>query len=708
MKKTRKIEFEPGKIEGRVLPKSYNEQERTVEIIWTTESPVKRYDWWEGRFYNEVLSLKKAHVKLDRLNSGAALLNNHKSGDLNDVIGTVVDRTAKIEKGDDGQSRGIAVVKLSDAPGDADVVRKIQDGIIRNVSVGYVIHKMEEVKQSKEEKERGDLVTYRAIDWEPMELSFVGIPADRNAKARSHEEIKDKKEVSTVEVEIVNQNQGETMEKENQRSEDTEQVEAPAVDEAAASTEPAEVEEPKQDEPKVDENKEEPEVEASEADEEETTEVVEPEDAEELEAERNLKTEEMILQRQEKIRSICKTMGVEDDFASKLCGKKGITLSEARSEILKELEKRTTNEIKTQNIGVGEVMDQKKRMEALERTVLHRANPFEHKLQEGDQEVMRYSLMDTAREMLRMGGVANAASMSPDEVMQRALHSTSDFTKLLANIANKSLRSGYEGTPNTYEPFVTKRVARDFKEITSIVLGNGGTLQKVNEHGEYKGTTLSETAESYKVETYGLIVGKTRQLMINDDLGGLTEIPARLGVRAREKENEVFWNLFISNQIMKEDGEALFSAAHNNVGTGAISVASIGTGRQAMRLQKDLDGELTSTMPKYLIAPAALETVAEQFLGNINPQQNGQVNPFTNKLQLVIEPRLDAASATQWFLAGDKAMVSIGEMSTLGAGGPQIFTQEGFDVDGARIKIRHEFGMRIVDFRNLYRSSGVA
>lgn len=197
--------------------------------------------------------------------------------------------------------------------------------------------------------------------------------------------------------------------------------------------------------------------------------------------------------------------------------------------------------------------------------------------------------------------------------------------------------------------------------------------------------------------------------MMNDDLDAFSSIPQKLGVRAREKENQIFWDLFLSNPLMAETGNTLFHASHNNLGTAAaISVDSISAGRTAMRLQKDLDGQLASVKPAYIIVPASLETKAEQFLASVNANQNSQVNPFSGKLQIISEARLDASSLTAWYLAANAAMQSIAEMAYLdGAAGPEITTREGFDVDGMEVKIRHHFGMKFVDYRGLYKNAGV-
>lgn len=153
---------------------SFNSDDNTIECVFTTGATVRRRSWTDG-LYDEELIVTAQSVRLDRLNAGAPFLNTHNDWDLSDVLGSVVPGSARIEKG-----LGLARVKLSSAPGDADNVQKIKDGIVRTVSVGYVIHRVE-----KTEGDDGSVPKWRVVDWEPMEISGVPIPADAGSIIRS-------------------------------------------------------------------------------------------------------------------------------------------------------------------------------------------------------------------------------------------------------------------------------------------------------------------------------------------------------------------------------------------------------------------------------------------------------------------------------------------------------------------------------------------
>jgi HK97 family phage major capsid protein/HK97 family phage prohead protease len=136
-----------------------NEEERTVELAFSSEQPVERI------FGNEVLDHSPESVDLSRMNDGAPLLLEH---DRTNQIG-VVD-VARV----DDDKVGRAVVRFSKSAAAQEIFQDVKDGIRRLVSVGYSVARF-----AKEKSEEG-LETVRAVDWQPMEISLVSIPADQS------------------------------------------------------------------------------------------------------------------------------------------------------------------------------------------------------------------------------------------------------------------------------------------------------------------------------------------------------------------------------------------------------------------------------------------------------------------------------------------------------------------------------------------------
>lgn len=664
------------------VPATFNKEKRTVDVVWTTGAKVLRSPWFGEPYYEELQVDEKA-IRMDRLNNGAPLLNNHSSWSLESVIGVV--ESARVENG-----KGIATVRLSDREEIAGIVRDIENGIIRNISVGYMVHRFEKVNMPPGKEVADETPIYRAVDWEPMELSFVGIPADAGAQARSEGVPQLRNGTPTNECELViNNEREESMGKRN--ADGTTVIEETP---AAPSTEtPAIAEVPAQGEPAASSPENEGERGAKPTTQQPT--------AEEIRA--------LEVTRQSEIRKAVRVAKLDETFADELCGKVDVNIEQARAAIFAELEKRN-KEVTTQNNvrveGAG-METQIARREAATRVLLNQFDSSKFALKDGDNEMRSHSLLGMARKILALEGVRGAYDMTPKELSERALHSSSDFPKVLENVANKSLQAAYEQAPSTYMPFVSMKSVSDFKQISSVRLSDGGTLQKVNEHGEFKRGSLVETGEKYAVETYGLIIGATRKLLMNDDLGAFTKIPTSLGMRAKQKENELFWSIILSNPVMAESGLSMFHATHGNLGTaGVISIASLGEGRAKMRSLLDLDKQPINLSASYLVVPTALETVADQFVSQVTPNQNGQVNPFAGRLQVIAEPRLDAGSAISWFLFADKGKIAMVEMAQIDGQGPKISVREGFDVDGMETKIAYDFGMKALDYRGFFKNPG--
>lgn len=155
-------------------PASFNSEDSSVDVVWTTGATVRRYSYDIGEFDEELL-LGKA-VRMDRLNGGAPLLDTHNKYELRDIIGTVIPGSAKISG-----KVGTARVLLSRAPEHAGIVANIQAGVIRNLSVGYKIHAVERIEKD------GTIPVVRVTDWEPFEISACPIGADDGAGFREAE-----------------------------------------------------------------------------------------------------------------------------------------------------------------------------------------------------------------------------------------------------------------------------------------------------------------------------------------------------------------------------------------------------------------------------------------------------------------------------------------------------------------------------------------
>lgn len=145
-------------IAPRAEHRAVDEEKRTVELCFSSEEPYAR--WWGI----EILDHGAGSLRLDRLNEAGPLLVEHTPSD---IVGTIERAWVSEDR------RGRAVVRFGRSPRAEEVFRDVVDGIRRMVSVGYIVHRYAQEPGSDPENP-----TFRAIDWEPLEVSLVAVPAD--------------------------------------------------------------------------------------------------------------------------------------------------------------------------------------------------------------------------------------------------------------------------------------------------------------------------------------------------------------------------------------------------------------------------------------------------------------------------------------------------------------------------------------------------
>lgn len=653
----------------------------TAEIVFSSGAGVQRYDWYRERNYIEELVVEEGAIRMGRLQRGAPLLNSHSSWDLEDQLGVV--ENPAIEAG-----QGTCTATFSRRESVAGYVQDVADKIIRNVSVGYVRHRIEMVAPAQE----GGLWRYRVTDWEPYEVSLVPIPADMDSQIRSDRpadappakrptrmfecefiEIRSTELTPTVGTSAATSSKEKTMTPEEIAAQEAAQrAQATATAATAAAT-----------------------------------------------AEAAAAATAAANQRSADISALCVRHGLGDQASAFITG--GQTVDQVRAAVLERLAARDANSGGHQNVNVRTTRDEfATRMAGLEQSILHRVAP-NTAMDDNGRQYRGMSLLELGRDYLELMG-QSTRGMDRLTLATRMLTfrspgmlTTSDFATLFSNVATKRLRSAFDENPGTYGMWARRAPnAPDFKNITIAALSGAPDLLQTNEHGEFKYGTMKDGGESYAVITYGRIVSLSRQAIINDDLRAFDRLVTAFGYSARRLENRLVYSQLTANAALS-DSVALFHATHGNLGTGAGSVlqfSSLASGRAAMRVQKGMQSEELNIAPSYLIVPAALEQTAYQLTSsNYVPAKQTDVNEFRQggrtAVEAVVEPLLDANSATAWYLAANNGQVDTVEYMYLdGAEGPVIESEMGFEVDGISWKCREDFAAKAIDYRGLYKSAG--
>jgi len=317
-----------------------------------------------------------------------------------------------------------------------------------------------------------------------------------------------------------------------------------------------------------------------------------------------------------------------------------------------------------------------------------------------------YSLMEMARKYLSIAGVKTEQMDKMEVVAAAFTHGGSDFTNLLANVANKAMLKGYDEAEETFQAWTNVGELPDFKVANRSDLDTFPSLRQVRPGAEYKYATVGDSGETIQLATYGELFSINRQTIINDDLSAFTRIPMKMGRAAIRTVGDLVYAILTSNPAMS-DGTALFHADHSNLLTGAaISTASVDAMRVAMAKQKQGDATLNIRLANLLV-PIALEGTAKvvrdsEFEVGASAKNNTVPNSVRGTFEVISDARLDAASASNWYGAANSGMHDTIEVSYLdGNDRPVLEQQAGWMVDGTEFKVRMDAGVSPLSFRTM-------
>jgi ATP-dependent protease ClpP protease subunit len=388
--------------------------------------------------------------------------------------------------------------------------------------------------------------------------------------------------------------------------------------------------------------------------------------------------------------------------------------------------------------GVGRVQvtrdERETRVDLMVNALLHQHRPDRVKLDDGARQFRGLSLVDLARECLENAGVrtrglgryeiAQAALAGPGQVrLAGGEHTISDFPRILANTANKSLRAAYLEAAQTFRVWARQQNLPDYKSFNVAALSAAPRLLPVPESGEIEFGSFGEENEAWALARYGRIAAISALAIINDDLGAFTRIPAAWGAAASGLESDIVYFQLLQNALLTT-GFALFSTQHANLLTGtntaltpdAAGVNAVGLAEEALGIQTDPSGAILGQVGRTLLVPTALATEAGQLFSSATvPGTIGQANPFIGRYQVVAEARLQrgvtlgattvAGSAAFWYLLADAGdTIAYGGLD--GADGPQVSSAVDFDTDGVKVKVVHSFGAKAISHRHMVRANG--
>ncbi len=343
--------------------------------------------------------------------------------------------------------------------------------------------------------------------------------------------------------------------------------------------------------------------------------------------------------------------------------------------------------------------DADKRRDSIVESCLHRIDSTNFKPTQGNPYV-GYSLLRSMESIVR-----RPAGMTDATYATRVL-SSSDLPYILSNTAEKVAQNKYTLTPVSFSAWAGSSTLRNYKTKDLIRSGDFPALQEVAELGEIKNGSFGEEKETVALRDFGIIMGLSKQSLINDDMGEIQKVMSQAGASARLRENQLVYEVLTSNPDMG-DGTDLFHASHGNLAASgnaaALSDTTIGYAFESMRGQTSVDGLHTlNVAPEYLITGPSQEVLARKYLAQISPTQASNVNVFSNSLKLIVDSSI---STNDYFFAAPHSLIPTVTLFRLaGQEAPQVSTQLNFRNQAFEIRLTHSCVAKAEDWRGLHKN----
>ena len=547
--------------------------------------------------------------------------------------------------------------------------QRIADGTLRAVSIGYRVHRYDQ----RPDPVSGEMI-YRAVDWEPFEISIVPIPVDRDAQVRGAAP----QGAPSFAIEPALENEEPPM------TETT--PETPAAPSAPPAASPPA-----------------------------TITVETPPDLEALRAEAKRTERERISGIDGAIDAARALVGTETAaHIRREAVERGWHPDQARRSLFDAMVTSAAPPSVPARPETGPGHDSPSEiLDAMAEALAARSMPGYQPQGAGRHaEFMGWRPSDMIGELLRVRGERNVPR-NPTLLAERAFHTTSDFPLLLSAAANKMLLAAYQPAAPSYRQIFLRRDFRDFKPHRHLRVGDFPTLMPLMENGEIQAGTMSESQEIVLLQTFARRIRVTRPMLVNDDLGAFTDFAAAIGRRVADFENATAYALI--NQA-NGDGPTLTNGPAAVFGTAAarvnkaaagsaLDINNLANGRAAILRQKTLDGLPISVgnAMKLLVGPS-LELPARQLTVSVGATQVSHANIYAGFVQPLVEPLIPN---NRWYLFADPPTAPVYVYGYLnGAEGPQVTTGPVSGVDGVEVSVIFDFGVGAIDWRGAWFNPG--
>ena len=324
-------------------------------------------------------------------------------------------------------------------------------------------------------------------------------------------------------------------------------------------------------------------------------------------------------------------------------------------------------------------------------------------LEAADRRRGSTSLQEVLVEAARANGYTGPARISAGNVRDvlASGFATHSISNVLAATYGKFLLQGYTAVEAVWDQIASIRSVSDYKTVTGVRLNGGFDFEDVGPSGELKSADASDETRTIKAKLTGRMSSITMVDIVNDDLGALTQVPARLGRGAAVKLNKDFWTEF-------ESSNSTFYRKETAAAGNALQISSLRTAVASYRKLTDPDGNPLGITPQLLLVPPELEMTAEELMGSSvlitgESATRGNVNVFAGRYRVVSSAYL--TSGTTWWLMASPAELPAMEVAFLnGQRLPTVQQAEAdFNMLGIQVRGHFSYGVAKAEARGAYR-----
>jgi len=307
----------------------------------------------------------------------------------------------------------------------------------------------------------------------------------------------------------------------------------------------------------------------------------------------------------------------------------------------------------------------------------------------------------------------------PDGPLYRHF-SLPSFEEMLANTLNRLLMRDYK-VDYRWKDIVTAITGpRDFRQITRGRIKYVPDIPSLTEDQPYadlQSVAGDDEVVTYSINTTGCYVNVSRRLLIDDDIGAIERLAAQLSRAASRTIAKRVWALITGNATYGADGLPVFHANHGNIGSAALSAASLTAARNALFAQVEPGSTEPLGLgggPLFLVIPVGLESTALPLNHVHFLDQNFTLNPWIHRFgdhneNIFVNPILP--DPNDWYLFDVSQNVQLIEVGFLmGRDQPELMiaddplADQAFTQDRAVYKLRWEFECTLLDYRGAYKS----